>query len=479
MTTHLITSLSNASLDKFPDNSLTKFSHRLPKVVTFTKGNATFISLRSIAINYKLQDVSTNVGYIKVHLHELQPKTSTYTGDEKCLARIPLPPPESIAAAHGRKKRKSRAVPEYEEGDVVTLTAADSVSFIPDLGEYWRQKEESERRRKRDLEVHDSNTYWYEFDAPVTHLLSNTNSLPELNFFITDSSNRQLLLHNGSATVLNIAIQEMAYVDHFTVAASPYVTHSEFPANRSNDFRMALPSAMSLQGEWEVALHSVLVPRGVALDTELHCKFIELNTGNVEYLGWDNDEDSQKNMRRKVKAFLASINFQFRYNTKKRQFVLSKHNKDDRREGVLHFTEMTCRYLGFCGNGGTGRDWQIAAGRQKFVLVEGLSGVSLGPDIDHLSVYCDIVGDSIMGNALCPILETLSPSLMGLHKYETDTVYHVPHFTFRPLGKHDFSSIHFQTYTLDGGMPPILDTEVSSTQKAGVTYVLLLRKNKH
>ena len=477
MTTHLITSLSNASLDKFPDNSLTKFSHRLPKVVHFKKGNATFISLRSIAINYKLQDVGTNVGHIKVHLNELQPRTSTYTGDEKCLARIPLPPPESIAAAHGKRKRSSRAVPE-EAPDVVTLTGADQVSFVPDLGEYWRRKEEKERRRKRDLEVQPSNTYWYEFDSPVTHLLSNTNSLPELNFLITDSSNRQLLLQNGSATVLNIAIQEMTYVDHFTVAASPFVTHSEFPANRSNDFRMALPSAMSLAGEWEVALHSVLVPRGVSMSTELHCKFTHTDNGSISYLGWDNNEDSQTHTRKKVKAFLSSINLHFRFNTKK-GYVLSKVKKADKMEGVLYFTEMLCRYLGFCGDAGTGREWQIAADKQQVFMTGGISGRTLGATIDHLSVYCDIVGDSIMGNALCPILETLSPSLMGLDKYATDTVYHVPHFTFRPLGRHDFSFIHFQTYTLDGGMPPIKDTEVSSTQKAGVTYVLLFRKNKH
>ena len=88
MSSFTYTAISNASVDKFPDNKLTRFSAELPKYI---ETDGWTVSLQSISLHCELQKKQKRVPYIKVHLFELE-KQGVNRSYEKCLAKIPFPP---------------------------------------------------------------------------------------------------------------------------------------------------------------------------------------------------------------------------------------------------------------------------------------------------------------------------------------------------------------------------------------------------
>ena len=414
----MITSLSNASLHKYPSNTLTKFTHHLPSPIHLPTSKAFCISLRSLSLCNKLVDDS-DIGYIKVHLSELNPKTSPALGDDQCLARIP---------------------------------------FI-----------------SNDSKSH-SSTFWYDMQYPIPIQLTSCTVLQELNFLITDEDNNQLQLQSGPTTVLNLEVTEMEYTDQFSVTCNPFDSISFRSDNTNIDFHTFLPRGMVLKSGWEVALHSVVIPKHIHLDDEF---IVDFNHDS----GWHQQHkwkiQTAQNIKEEFAKHLLGWGIRVQYfpsyiflesikNLGKLQFNIS---------GTLHFNEMLCRALGFKGQdkNGKGHSWMFDQNTKKSHTFFISSNTSLGVSIDHLALYSDIVSNSFIGNSEAPILDVLSTNSIGLLQNNSSTLFYVPQLTFRPISKIEFSSIHFMLYTLDGDR-----VEINDVNKKGISITLLFRKqNKH
>lgn len=284
MNQHKISSLSNASLKKYPNNTLSKFTHILPKTIKLDKNLQHTISLTSISLSHNLthSEGEKYLGFVKVHLKELNPQTTPNQGDEQCVARIPYP-----------KRDKNKT------------------------------------------------TFDHEFRNPVPIPLTNVEQIQKLSYLITDEHNQQLKLADGITTVINIVIEEMKYQDRFTITVNPSYSRSVYQFNNAGDFRTHFPSEIELDNTWEVALHSLIIPYSIIPETS------EL------------------------------IN-------------------------------------------------------------------------EHLAIYCDIVEDSIIGDALCPLLDIISCENAGFLNEEKDTFYSIQNPTFRRLKKLSFTSVHISFNTLIG-----------------------------
>lgn len=203
-----VISSSNASLNLYPNNTLSKFSHRLPIPLQLNPAKTQFICLKSITFDAKFA-ASKRGGYIKVHLKELDTRITPANGDAQCLARIPVP-----------------VIAEEE------------------------------------LE----NSVWYSFKNPTRLPLADTDELRVLNFVITDEHNSQLILRDfGVTTVLSMVIEEMDFPDHFSITANPRMSMNVFAANTNGDFRVNFPGTVEMDSSWEVALHNIIIPKAVTL----------------------------------------------------------------------------------------------------------------------------------------------------------------------------------------------------------------------
>ena len=88
--TFQILSLSNSSLDKYPSNSLSKFTHYLPRSLN-ARSKIFAIALTNIVVQRRLTS-KKQIGYIKVHLDQLESQPCPQGHEDKCLARIPFSP---------------------------------------------------------------------------------------------------------------------------------------------------------------------------------------------------------------------------------------------------------------------------------------------------------------------------------------------------------------------------------------------------
>ena len=249
----MITSLSNASLQRYPSNTLTKFTHFLPSPVLLPPPKSFCIALRSLSLCCKLKKKSQEVGFIKIHLAELNPRTSPALGDDQCLARVPF------------------------------------------------------------LKCRTSQTFWYDITHPIPIQLTNCSSIQEFNFLITDEENNQLQLEDGPTTVLTLELTEMMYADQFSITCNPYDSIDYRETNSNIDFHTFLPRAMNLDSEWEVALHNVVIPKRTQIDDYFFVQFLHADTGWEQEVKWPIKKFYTPNMKYEFKRFLSEwgITIQF------------------------------------------------------------------------------------------------------------------------------------------------------------------------
>lgn len=411
----LISSLSNASLQKYPLNTLTKFTHYLPSPIHIPSNKSFCIALRSISIHTILKE-DYDVGYVKIHLNELNPRTSAALGDDQCLARIPF-------IKHSNSQHSS--------------------------------------------------TFWYDILHPIPIQLANCSALHELNFLITDQDNKQLQLTSGPTTVLTMELSEMEYSDQFSMTCNPYDYTRYRDTNSNIDFHTFLPRAMELSEDWDVALHSIVVPQDVYLDQVFYARFEHL--GFVEVIGhvrkkeWKISEYDVTNIKEQMTKFFAEWGLHFTFHSDRIEIRAEERDGDDKLIGTFILNERLCRALGFVGHDGKG--WS----RVFFGVPGEIQTISkpkkLGVAIDHLALYTDIVKNSFIGNTEAPILDILSTEALGLHQQKSATLFYVPQLTFRPISRSEFSSVHFMLHTLDGSQIALNDK-----QKKGISITLLFRK---
>lgn len=387
----VITSTSNASLDLYPSNTLTKFCHKLPAPVKLDPKQSHTITLKSIALDIKFAQQKRG-GYIKIHLNELDTQSSPQSGDSQCLARIPLPSAGS---------------------------SSDSI--------------------------------WYSFENPTQAPLADLEEINELNFLITDEQNNQIKLEGfGIPSILIVIIEEMQFQDHFSVTANPRYSADVFSANTDIDFRVKFPGTIEMDSTWEVALHNMIVPMGATLQTHAYAQFNDISYGwdAVSETGDEVFVQVVRDLKRKMDIHLENDMHSNRLTI----MAGEKHWKEGDTSTKIYFNAVLCKILRLSiPLSGVYRAIPLRPKVKKSLR----SAVSRFNDIrcDHLAIYTDIVGDSIMGNAMCKILEIVSCKDVGLKRQDTDTIFHVPNLTFRPISKFSFNSIHFFITGLDGTVP--------------------------
>lgn len=403
MTFHIISSLSNASLDRYPNNTLSKFVHHFPKSIQFDLTKQHTIQLRSISLYCKLKLDTPAVSYIKVHLEEIDPRSSVHNGDAQCLARIPF-----------------------------TYDSKNSM-------------------------------LWYEFNHPVSIPLLDVENIRELSFLITDGDNNQLQLETGPTTIINTLIEEMKFRHHFTMTCSPSYSRTIYPDNTNSDYRMHFPSAIELDEDWEVALHSVIVPQNVEI--KIKCLISFAYDGFYDQHEWTvthEDEDATV-----LQIFTKIQEWGLELTDDGNNSLAIKEKMSNRPvEGKLFFNSALCHYYKMVEKEeGGGYAHQFWPGE---MLVMNLPEKSF--PIQHVAIYTDILTDSIMGNSLAPLLEIVSTKNLGLDTSTTDTVYHAPHISFRPLGKTTFSSLHVFIASIKG------EKIICTTDDPSISLTLMFRK---
>ena len=383
MNVHRAISLSNASFDLHPKNSASNFTHHLPVPIVLDSTLQHSVYLQSLIVSPKLSK-SAKVGYLKVHLNEINPQASTKNGNERCLAVFPFP--------------KRHTLP----------------------------------------------TFWYEFDHPIHVPLDNLDVIKEFNFWITDEDNNIVKFSRCCPTVLNLVVEEMKFQDHFSLSLNPFDSKDIFTTNNNNDFSSSLPNTIELGEGWEVALHSVMVPKGLFIDSNFE---IKLTSGwsTVSPQKWIDKGQSLKSILRQLKAHLSGWNMSLIIN-EKTGVSISTGEGSSAIGGSLWFNDAVCRSVGIPSEGG--RTWRI---QEDITELSSVSPSTLATrSVNHLAVYCDVVTNSIMGNVFSQILDIIPCEESGLTDKTVDTFYPLRHLTFRPVLHSGFSSIRVQLSTIDG-----------------------------
>jgi len=418
-----LSSISNASLSHYPNNTNAHFIHVLPKHIKFDLNKVYSVCVRSLAVHlrFKTTDQFKNCGFIKVHLAEIDSQTSFKSGDGQCIARVPFP----------NVKTKSQ------------------------------------------LEL----PYWYEFDTPIHIPLASLTELNQLTFTLTDAHNSVLDLHDGSPTIINIALEETMSTDQFTIAANHYYNNDKYTSNTDNDFQMHFPNSIQLDHEWECALHSVAVPKGIGFDCRYYIlRQVESRVSSIE-ITFDAKKSSKQifdlvktKMQKKWKIRLEKISD---------KVLVTRAANPNLPDEYLFFNETLAKKLGIILSDADKRRKGFILSLTKQVGVIEMEDEELTKQLvenqrNHVAVYCDMVSDSIFGNALAPLLEILPAEECGLSSVYTNSFYVLPHLTFRPLKKMKFSSMRIQIHLMDGTPVPF----ENFGNNTGMTLTFLFRKRK-
>jgi len=402
MPIHQITSLSNASLDFYPNNTLTKFIHQLPIPIELNQSQKHTIELRSISLAFNVKSNVDQVNFVKLHLDELDPHIAAHEEDARCLARIPFS--SSNASKNGAK---------------ITL--------------------------------------WHEFTHPLAVPLANVIRLDRLSYLLTDEYNQQLDLESGITTVVNILIREMKYQDHFSITLNPSVSKDAFPRNEDNDYFTTFPDEIELGSGWEVALHSVMVPRGIHVEPMYEIRIA--SDWGEESVSWIIRDISDVEFFEALSDKLVTWGLGFEYDYADEESVIRITTPEETHEYCsLHFNGAVYEFFGkqptlerVCFDFETYLSVEhIAINRKRKSIVDRENS-----RIDHIVIYCDILSDSIIGNTFSPLLDIISCNSVGLTKPKDNTLYHAPNLTFRPVSKEEFSTIRLMMHTLDGKAAPI------------------------
>lgn len=445
-----VTSLSNASLGEYPDNSLTRFTHVLPEAIKIPPGLIARAGLRTLTMKHTLQAEfrEKRVGYIKVHLKELAPILNKVE-DCQVLARLPF-------------KR-------------------DELAWVhPDSTEY--------------------------------HALAAAKEIRELNFLLTDERNEQLKLARGPATVIQLEIVMSPNTKSFSLSLDMNLSKSLFTDNTQVRWRTELPQSFNVDPSWEVCLHSLQVPRAVTFPAA-QFKII-MHRASQSYFGDNEfseepgrDSVFERNMftenNATERAFLTGEVAEFFAKHSQVltldeegeiRFTYYDMNELDLMKAQIYDTELdffnsmtlpprTCEMLGLRYSDRRGLNFVLPGFDESKVLRPGRLGynpdmeILAGPRVDHLAIYCDAAASSVVGNVNGPIMDIISTRALGLFNLQEETFYSVKQPIFRAVNPNMKKTFEVRLVTLDGREPPIAYAEDSKEEeKIPLSLTLVFRK---
>lgn len=434
MTSHVshVVSLSNASLDLYPSNSLSRFTHRLPQPIEVPKGLRAYAALTKFTISTKLPDDHPEVGFVKIHLRELDPV----------------------------------AVPDEEESRVLSRAP-------------WKHRWMT----------------WCSKEYPTLCPISCTDKIEELSFLFTDEHNKQLPLLSGPTTLVQLMIIMTDAHASFTMTVSTNTSKDLFSHNKPATFEVELPDTFRFRDHWEVALLAAQVDKSLHLEN-IQAKFVLHNGRQVTthrsnpFAAHEDDIVLTVPVRHKampaelfvtkhVQPWLDENGIELTIDDDNGAYLIS--HKPDYVPFVSDVNSTPGSLQGLV-------TLEMSPTALKLMAVDTTSlqeyddhhgaVINLPQDdtsnkrivryfahdhtvpkgiqvLDHLAVYCDLVERSVFGNEIAHIMDVLPTKKLGLLEDDKAAFYSVRHPVFRRINPHMRKTFSVALRSLDGSVPPL------------------------
>jgi hypothetical protein len=444
---HQIVSLANSSLDLYPDNTLTKYTHRLPSPIIVPPNLSASIAVSCLVIHTQFKEPS-KIGYIKIHLSQLAPQIAPSQSDAQVLARIP-----------------------FEK---------ESISPV-----------------------------WHRIEEPIFYPLTNISTIYELSFLITDENNKQLPLSDGPTSIIYLELRMSQYSASFSMTLSSSVSKELYSDNSLSSWRTELPESISLDPSWEVALYGVHVPSAVILkNKELEFTLNRRNKTDPKILKLELEDEKLNDavvVSGYLSEFLLSSGFLLSLSRTGEIKIKQKPNPnygsaysfastlaqmqqilEEKNDKFISLTlsPFTVYVLGL--NPGANDDQNLTinlpTNNETMTLRNAVPNYNnktlIKPiKIDHIAVYCNIVEPSIIGNSSAHILDVVPTDSLGLLTSEKDTFYVIKHLMYRGISSLLSKTIEVSLKTLDGQSPPLsYSSSVKKNNQIPLSLTLVFRR---
>ena len=428
--------LSNASLEIYPDNTLSKFTHRFPQPIKVPTGLQPLVSLREFVLSNHPSANAPKVSFLKVHLEELDPVAGPEVNDRRLLATLPN--------KTGRLN-------------------------------------------------------WIRPDYPVLCPLGVTDQIEEFSFLITDEWNRQLQLKDGPTTVIHLTIIMTDSHQSFTMSVGPDTSKHLFSHNSLTTFSVEMPETLDLSDNWEVALLSAQAGNSVVVEDSrlkfvLHTGKQQLMQESSMMMGAHPDDEVLEVSSRKhnltdatlvdkyLSPWLKDHGFSISLNllngaiqiARKEEAVInvgSELNASSEGLDEIRSLEMSltaCKALRITTAGPNGMLINLSHRKNEPVFlrrpIENYTPMLASlrfhtPVLEHLAIYCDLAENSIIGNELAPIMDVVPTRKLHLLDTEADAFYSMKHPVFRRVNPHVRRTFDVALRSLDGSAPHLIYDE--------------------
>lgn len=378
---------SNACLNYYPNNTLTKFTNVLPFAVRPSGNNSLYVRLRAIAISPELLPPGDPLAHtIQVHIDELQafPVNDSF---EKCLIQTIFPP-----------------------GTVLQHYAVR------------------------------------EFDNTVFQPVARS-TLDRLSVFVTNSVGEQLQLAQGHPTLLQLEIAEMDTPGHFAVTAMSHMPAelAVYPENTLNNFKIRLSQDIQL-ANYEVALVGIAYPHDMIMRLP-----VMTFTFKDEDESWDVIQPFNLEDFTTSRALESNIVQKINQEAMLRDMVTASVERGDPRkedfgqlaisgvtEGKNIHVKMSQEFMRVIPYGD--REFVIR-GKEKIILgainLRGAMPIQVG------MLYCSCVEETLVGED--------QYQLMHIVPIERDKyIYEPEHLIFHRVTSQPFNHLHFRLARPDG-----------------------------
>jgi len=452
-TSRQILSLSNASLDLYPDNSRTQFTHHLPQRLQFKPGTIVQVALTQVVISGDLDetayDEDRTISYVKVHLKQLSPQTVPNNSEVRLLARIPFKPGAS--------------------------------------------------------------TYIYKPDTPVFLPLIDCSHLDELTYIITDERDIPLKLADGQPTGVQIEMETSRERGAFSVSVNANVSKDLYPDNTLAEWRSEFPHSLNLDSGWEVCLHSVQVPKAVQITDSAGSVTLYRYNDSYPAIGLTsmlNELTPEKTWNyHDFTPFLRRFGLDVQTTasgkiavTRARHLTFAQRQRAniDRDVPSSYVARMTldpvlCFMLNLQHDPKDGLTFHfpedVNDSRTEVVIREAVKDRrgKLKEDYrerfmtdgraEQLAVYADLVESSIVGNAIGPILDIVPTKELSIYSTTEDVFYPLANPIYRGVNPQAGKTLCVKLTRLDGRVPPMAYAEeYDETEREPITLNLVFRR---
>ncbi len=421
-----VTLSSSASKEHFPQNTLARFTNVLRRPI-YPSGDKSqlYARVKSIALSSKVPGVTKespravedpHSHFVRIHIRDLDPATTT---DDRSIAHFPFPPKTLF--------RDGYAFHEFEH---------------------------------------------------EPYFLIRANPIHQFSIILTNSVNEPVDLYGQLATIVQLEISDMRPSGQFTVTCA---SHSKrqlelYPQNTLSSFIVSLPQEFSLKG-WQVALVGISYPPVTA--SELRLKFI--------FPAVQEDEEKYFTLTYNVHDFSSSEDFlkQLMEDMAENRTIgrhimidplidgrISWRNISGERVILLLPNNAMKTVLGF-------HDHVISAhiphtrGWNTPRAVD-LHRYTTPPSVGFL--YADCVEQSVVGDAMRPLLQMIPLGISARHENERHFVYQPEHLIYHEMIDRPFNTIRFTIAHLDGD-PYNVDEDADDTVGTQLTLSFRPRRD--